>query len=230
MKLSRIPFIGPFIRRHDAYIAAQAVASYRASVVAADEALGRVEVPARLLANCRIVPDRMAMLATLPKGGIWCEVGTADGGFAEQILTVCHPDKLHLIDSWSAEHDSRYINMEDAVKQRLHDHPIETHKGYSTDMLALFSDDHFDVIYLDAGHGYDDTMAELELCRQKVKPEGLITGHDYVTGTWRTQDRYGVIEAVNAFCIQYNWEFVLVTWECHRHISYMLRRVWEQDQ
>lgn len=223
MKLSQIPFIGTFISHHDAYIAAQAVAHYQASVVAADEAIDRVEMPARLLVNCRIVPDRVAMLATLPTGGTWCEVGTADGEFAEQILTVCHPDKLCLIDSWSAEHDSRYINMEEAVKQRLHGHPIATYKGYSTDMLALFSDNYFDVIYLDAGHGYSDTEAELELCRQKVKPEGLITGHDYVTGTWRTQYRYGVVEAVNSFCVHHNWEFMLVTWECHRHISFVLK-------
>jgi predicted O-methyltransferase YrrM len=229
MKLSRIPIIGPLISRRDARIAAQAVTDYRASVVAADEAIARVEVPARLLVNCRIVPDRAAMLATLPTGGTWCEVGTADGEFAEQILTVCHPDKLHLIDSWSVEHDSRYVNMEEAVKQRLHGYPIEIHKGYSTDMLALFSDSYFDVIYLDAGHGYSDTVAELELCRQKVKSEGLIAGHDYVTGTWRTQDRYGVIEAVNAFCVQYNWEFVLVTWECHRHISFVLRKIMPYD-
>jgi len=225
MELSHMPIIGPFIRRHDARIARQAVAHYQASVVAADGAIARVEVPARLLVNCRVVPDRAAMLATLPTGGRWCEVGTADGEFAEQILNICHPDILHLIDSWAAEHDNRYTNMEDAVKQRLHDHPIETHRGYSTDMLALFSDNYFDVIYLDAGHGYADTVAELELCHQKIKPNGLISGHDYITGTWRTQYRYGVIEAVNAFCIRYNWEFLLVTWECHRHISFVLRKV-----
>jgi predicted O-methyltransferase YrrM len=225
MKLSRIPFIGSAIARRDARIAAQAVAGYRASVVAADEAIGRVEVPARLLANCRIVPDRVAMLAALPGRGRWCEVGTADGEFAEQILTICHPDILHLVDSWSAEHDTRYADMEEAVKQRLYGQPIETHRGYSTGILASFPEDYFDVIYIDAGHGYADTLAELKLSRQKVKPGGLITGHDYVTGTWRTQDRYGVVEAVNAFCVQYNWEFVLVTWECHRHISYVLREV-----
>jgi len=229
MKLSHIPLIGPYTVRRDSRIAAQAVADYRADVVAADKAISRIEVPARLLVNCRIVPDRAAMLAALPKGGRWCEVGTADGEFAEQILKICHPDILHLIDSWSAEHDQRYANMEEAVKHRLQGHPIKTHRGYSTDMLALFSDNYFDVIYVDAGHGYADTLAELELCRQKLKPDAFITGHDYVTGTWRTQDRYGVVEAVNAFCVRYNWEFVLVTWECHRHISYVLKKVQEQN-
>lgn len=225
MKLSRSPLVGSFVARRDARIAAQAVHAWLDSVVVVDEAIVGVEVPARLLANCRIVPDRAAMLAAMPKGGTWCEVGTADGEFAEQILTISHPDMLHLVDSWWAEHDSRYADMEEQVKQRFHGRPIQTHRGYSTDVLRRLPDNHFDVIYLDAGHGYTDTVSELELCRQKVKSEGTIAGHDYVKGSWQRHDRYGVIEAVNAFCVQHDWEFVLVTWECHRHLSFVLRKV-----
>lgn len=227
MKLSSIPFIGPVIARRDARIAKQAVANYRAQLTAAHEAIAanRVEVPAQLLMNCRVVPDRAAMLATLPKGGRWCEVGTAAGDFAEQILTICRPDILHLVDSWLAEHDSRYANMEEAVKQRLHGYPIETHRGYSTEVLATFPDNYFDVIYVDAGHGYTDTVAELELSLQKVKTGGMLAGHDYVIGSWASSKRYGVIEAVNAFCVHHNWEFLLVTWESHRHLSYVLKQV-----
>ena len=225
MKLSSIPFVGPIIAKRDARIWAQAIECYKESVVKEDEAICRVEVPSCLLANCRIVPDRVTMLEKLPKGGIWCEVGTADGEFAEKILNISHPEVLHLVDSWAEEHDIRYANMEEAVKQRLHGYPIETHRGYSTDVLETFPDNYFDIIYLDAGHGCEDTVAELKLCRQKVMLSGFIAGHDYVTGTWQSQCRYGVIEAVNAFCVKNNWEFVLVTWECHRHISYVLRKV-----
>lgn len=222
MRLSHIPLIGQIIARRDARISHQGVANYKLDVIAKHEAIGSVELPGYLLANCRVVPDRQAMLGALPQGGIWCEVGTAEGEFAEQILEICKPDKLHLIDSWS--HDGRYIDMEDAVKQRLAGYPVETHRGYSTDMLASFPDECFDVIYIDAGHGYEDTVAELALARQKIKPGGLISGHDYVTGSWKSQYRYGVVEAVNAFCVQHGWEFILVTWECHRHISYVLRK------
>lgn len=221
--LAQIPLLGPLVARRDLRIAEQAVANYRARIIAEDEALARVELPTRLLQNCRIVPDRTAMLDWMPKAKLWCEVGAGEGEFAEQILAHAQPKALHLIDSWSAEHDRRYANAEEAVKARLGQEPVTTHRGRSTDMLAAFPDGYFDIIYLDAGHGYADTVAELALCRQKLAAGGLLAGHDYVTGMWQSQLRYGVVEAVNAFCIRWQWEFVLVTWECHRHISFVLR-------
>jgi hypothetical protein len=224
MRLSELPLVGSIIARRDARIAAQVLSTYQASVIAQDEAYGCLDVPEHLLENCRIVPDRALMLAKLPKGGLWCEIGTAAGEFAEQILAVCKPDYLHLVDSWAAEHDGRYIDMEQSVINRFNGAPVKTHRGYSTKVLDTFPDSYFDVTYLDTGHGYNDTVAELELCHLKVKPDGLIAGHDYVIGNWRTHYRYGVVEAVNKFCIQNNWEFMLVTWECHRHISYVLKQ------
>ena len=80
-------------------------------------------------------------------------------------------------------------------------------------------------MYLDTGHDFTTTYQELEMCCAKVKPGGIIGGHDYVTGHWLGWYRYSVIEAVNTFCVKYNWEMIYLTHEAHRHLSYALRHV-----
>ena len=44
-----------------------------------------------------------------------------------------------------------------------------------------------------------------------MKPDGLICGHDYVTGNMAGLAMYGVINAVKEFCVSHNWELVYLT-------------------
>ena len=106
---------------------------------------------------------------------------------------------------------------------QIQDGQVVIHQGLSTAELAKFPDMYFDWVYLDTSHDYESTRQELELCRAKVKANGSLTGHDYVTGYWVGHCRYGVIEAVHAFCIQYDWEMIYLTHETHRHLSFVIQ-------
>jgi predicted O-methyltransferase YrrM len=97
--------------------------------------------------------------------------------------------------------------------------------GRSTDVLQRYPDGTFDWVYIDTDHGYSVTAEELELCRLKVKPGGIIAGHDYVTGNWDGGVRYGVVEAVHEFCVRYEWELILLTHETDRHLSFAIRAI-----
>ena len=72
----------------------------------------------------------------------------------------------------------------------------------STDAIGDFEDSTFDWIYIDTDHSYELTYKELRGYAPKVKPDGIIAGHDYSMGNWIDAYRYGVIEAVNEFCVQ----------------------------
>ena len=43
---------------------------------------------------------REQMLAHLPQGGTWCEVGVFSGAFSRKIIDIVAPQKLHLVDVW----------------------------------------------------------------------------------------------------------------------------------
>ena len=54
------------------------------------------------------------------------------------------------------------------------------HKKYSYEIHDIFSDEHYDFIYVDGSHEYEDVKRDLELYLPKVKPGGFIAGHDYM--------------------------------------------------
>jgi hypothetical protein len=79
-------------------------------------------------------------------------------------------------------------------------------KDYSQPWLAKMPDAYFDWVYLDSTHTFDDTVQELELCRRKVKPEGVICGHDFEIDPkgWH----HGVFRAVTQLVRQGEYELI----------------------
>jgi predicted O-methyltransferase YrrM len=77
--------------------------------------------------------------------------------------------------------------------------------------LQTFDNGYFDWVYIDTDHSYKLTRQELEICRDKVKDGGIIAGHDYHMGNWVEGHKYGVIEAVYSFCVDFEWEIIYLT-------------------
>jgi predicted O-methyltransferase YrrM len=192
-----------------------------------EQQLPRVELSPDHIANLKVIIDRQALLEALPKQAIVAEIGVARGDFSQVILDVAIPNELHLIDWWTRPREYRGLRavVEERFADEIGNGQVIIHQGSSVAELAGFEDHFFDWVYLDTGHDYATTNAELEICRQKVKQGGLIAGHDYVSGSWDLDIRYGVIEAVNEFCLRHSWEMVYLTHERSRHLSFTLREM-----
>ena len=190
-------------------------------------AIPYVELHERHIRNLRVVLDRKALLETLPKQSVAAEIGVDHGDFSAQILAHAAPRHLHLIDSWGSAryHEGLVNHVQQRFQPEIAAGQVRINRGISTEVLETFDDHTFDWVYVDTNHSYQTTAAELELCRRKVKPHGVIAGHDYVTGNWRGWVRYGVVEAVNEFCVRHDWEIIHLTHETHRHLSFALRPI-----
>ncbi|MGB3525255.1 MAG: class I SAM-dependent methyltransferase [Flavobacteriales bacterium] len=189
-------------------------------------AIPKVELKQEQLSNLRVVTDRKAFLELFPKGGVVAEMGVASGDFSEMILSICDPQVLHLVDFWGSDrYASGRTHVEDRFNTEIAAGKVVIDLGLSTDVLPRYADHLFDWVYIDTDHGYEVTAAELELARTKVKPGGIIAGHDYVTGNWDGGVRYGVVEAVHEFCVKYQWELILLTHETDRHLSFAIREM-----
>lgn len=184
----------------------------------------KTELAERHIANLKVLTDRRALVETLPKEAVVAEIGVARGDFSQEILEISRPTQLHLIDWWRRPRE--YRDLRDAVEQRFANEIAEgrviIHQGSSVSELAKFDGGYFDWVYIDSAHDYKTTAAELALCREKVRLGGFIAGHDYTVGFWDLDLHYGVIEAVNEFCVQHEWEMAYLSNEASRNLSYAL--------
>jgi len=182
--------------------------------------------------NCKMLPDRFDLLRAMPKNSVCAEIGVAGGGFSEKIMELVQPKRLSLVDLWGARNFSeRYYNEDiknivlKKFEKEIASKRIDINRGFSFDVLKTFPDNQFDWVYIDTDHFYDTTVKELEAVHPKMKADGIICGHDYIQGQWNGGIRYGVVEAVNSFCIKYNYQFVYLTMESHMHHSFAIQKI-----
>lgn len=190
------------------------------------EQLPRYKIQSKHIENAKLLINREDLLHHLPKGGIVAELGVDEGTFSAIILKVCEPKKLYLIDSWETKQSQpdKKRRVENKFTKEIKSGTIEINTDRSIDAVKRFQDNYFDWIYIDTDHSYKSTKEELEAYESRVKPNGIITGHDYISGNWDDMIKYGVIEAVHEFCLKYNWEIIYITVDVEEHPSFAIRR------
>ncbi len=174
---------------------------------------------------------REKLLHLLPKGGDVAEIGSFQGDFAQQILDIAKPSHLHLIDPWGhqtrADYQCDESNLPDGgheenlkiVKDRfageIEEGRVILHRDYSYRVAKNFEDHSFDWIYIDGMHTHDAVLGDLTGFEAKVKPSGLILGHDYANYAGLEKQGYGVVEAVDEFIQRSRFDLVALTAEGH---------------
>lgn len=177
--------------------------------------------------NCSLLLNRKELLAKLKSDGIIAEIGVAKGEFTSEILEIAHPKTFHLIDSWdSKRYQESLLNL---VKGKLRDEietgQVQIHRNLSAKAAERFESETFDWIYIDTDHSFETTWQELKKFSPSIKQNGIIAGHDYSMGNWVRGYRYGVIEAVHKFCVEYNWELLYLTAEPTENRSFAIRKI-----
>ena len=174
-----------------------------------------------------LVVDRVELLRRLPAGGIVMECGVDEGKLSRQIVQISNPSQLILVDTWATRrfNSSKLEMIQREFTEEISRGSVRIAHITSLDALRATADESLDWIYIDTDHSYSTTRDELLLAAQKVKRNGYICGHDYTLGSWPSYHRYGVIEAVNAFCVEHHWRFAFLTHEPNRNLSFALSRL-----
>ena len=125
------------------------------------------------------------------------EIGVDRGEYSE-ILLKNNPD-LHLysVDPWSAgeyEPGLSGVNEQQAYFDGCYEETVKRLAPYkncaivrktSMDALADFEDNSLDFVYIDANHDFLNFTMDLHYWMKKVKPGGIISGHDYAYYSYR---------------------------------------------
>lgn len=152
----------------------------------------------------------------LPPNPMCIEIGTYRGEFAEMIFDVLKPKELHLIDPYLVGNE-KYSDGLSIAYSTENDLEIATERfskkdadgvvfwlGLSEEMAIKFDNGAYDFIYVDGDHTYRGVLIDLLKYLKKIKPFGIIAGHDYHS----VFD--GVKKAVDDFCELCGYEMLLL--------------------
>jgi hypothetical protein len=196
-----------------------------------------------------VFSDRNHLIEQLPKGAVWAEIGVYRGDFSQNILDLAAPSELCLVDSWTFEMkdhnplDDASENFS-AFGGKIHwdhfgDDPKATQeenykfvkdrfakaknvriiRDDSVKAIRGLSDEHFDVIYIDANHQYEYVLRDMTEARKKLKPGGILLLNDFYEGPGGAQQNLGVIGAVNAFVKRYGYRYVAMTYGAYADVA-----------
>jgi hypothetical protein len=175
-------------------------------------------LPMELVRNCRVLPERGAILSRLPRDIVFAEIGVGLGDFTVRVLEACSVKQFIAIDIFAMHHYpetwdgyvGRTLNgmdhrsfYERRFNAEIKGGRLKILEGDSREHLEELPDRSVDVFYVDADHTYQSVRAELELIKRKIVPGGVIILNDYTLA-----DSYGVIQAANEFMIKWGWEMI----------------------
>lgn len=143
--------------------------------------------------------------------GCGVEVGVKEGKFSEALLSNWRGKHLISVDPWAEAAPDEYVDMAN-VQQNEHDR----YYAETVERLAPFGDRStiwrtfgaeaaeriphhaLDFVYLDARHDRASVLEDLGQWHDKVRPGGVLAGHDYIDGRFAEGD-FGVRSAVDEF-------------------------------
>ncbi len=118
----------------------------------------------------------------LGDGVIGAEIGVLGGGHAVSMLRGFPGlEMLHLVDSYGGidDRDEKFLEMK--ARFDSEQHRLTWHIMTSLAAAEQCEDETFDFVYIDANHRYSEVAADVRAWYPKVKPGGVLCGHDYFT-------------------------------------------------
>lgn len=131
-------------------------------------------------------------------GSHFVEVGTFKGKSAAYLATeIINSGKridLYCVDTWEVQAGNSVQTDYSFDEFNKNIEPVKSviipKRLPSIEAAKLYADNSLDFVFIDANHDFDSVAADINEWLPKIKPGGIIAGHDY-SGYWP-----GVVEAV----------------------------------
>jgi hypothetical protein len=148
---------------------------------------------------------------SVPLGGTTAELGVWQGRSLCAIAEVIRGRRLrvHAIDTFGGTEGERDVvhdcdgKLQEVFESNLSRfhlrEQVEVHRGSTSSVSQTFVQGSLDLVFIDADHRYEQTLADVRTWLPKVKLGGILCGHDYKR-PWRHlwgHDRSGVKRAVD---------------------------------
>ncbi|WP_044042144.1 class I SAM-dependent methyltransferase [Caballeronia insecticola] len=180
------------------------------------------EVRSQHVQDACLFANRKDMIkAIAPRHGAIAEVGVAIGDFSQFLVDTLAPTEFHAIDSFELHLLDRVwgVSTTELLHNKTHQQfyqdrfahygdLIRLSPGYSHEQLARYPANSFDLVYVDAGHDYDDAKGDTNEAVRTLRPGGMIVFNDYTMVDPLLDSEYGVVQAVNELLATEEWKVV----------------------
>jgi predicted O-methyltransferase YrrM len=103
---------------------------------------------------------------------------------------VHDPGQANIYASLVAGLPNMFASFTDNCKEFIESKKIKMYRGNTLKLAKKFSDNTFDVVFIDADHSYIGVCNDFKLYHTKVKQDGLIVFHDYGDEMWTGIKRF----------------------------------------
>jgi predicted O-methyltransferase YrrM len=118
---------------------------------------------------------------------VGAEIGVFKGEFANVILRTNPEIEYYCIDAWEDYNEWRNKMNSDGLnlfmleaQERLKSYNVHFMKMFSMAAIRKFKDESLDFVYIDANHDVPWVMDDIVEWSKKVRPGGIVAGHDYI--------------------------------------------------
>ena len=137
---------------------------------------------------------------------VGAEIGVETGRYSETLCKANPNLKLHCVDCWEIYTGYRdHLNQtrlgglyEEAI-ERLTPYDCAIHRLFSMEYAAHVCGNSLDFVYIDANHEIPWVLEDIYWWAKKVRPGGIVSGHDYYECTWTHRPRSHVKYAVDCY-------------------------------
>jgi hypothetical protein len=151
------------------------------------------------------------LIARLPTGPVvGAEIGVFRGLMSEGLLSLRPDLTLVMVDSWAGHAQPWHTRTQGQVRaeaeRRTEPYRARTQiiQADSLEAARSIDDASLDFVFIDADHSYEAVAADIRAWLPKVKPGGLLGGHDY-EDRWTEERGYGVVQAVDEAAEAHGW-------------------------
>lgn len=173
------------------------------------------------LLRSKILASRNEQLKYIKKKSICMEIGVFKGDFSQQILDICKPSKLYLI-----EINTEYCNeLNIKFKKEIDNNIVEIINENSINALNKFGVESIDYIYIDADHTYEGVKNDLNKSHKILKKKGYIGLNDYIYFDYILPLEYGIMQASHEFIIKNNYQVMAFCLEPHGFHDIIIKKI-----
>ncbi len=182
-----------------------------------------LELNKKHIQHAQLVVNRTEQLHLLPKNSTVVEIGVQFGHYSKKILEIVTPSNRYLV-----EINKKYCkNLRKKFKKYIQEGIVEIINESSFTAHERFPEKYFDFIYIDGNHSYTAASKDIKNFYKKIKDGGFMVLNDYILYDYIRPhlNPYGVMQAVNEFCINNNWEIIYYTLNTNDFKDVILREI-----